>query len=175
VLPDLYPVDRSALETIEALRAGNHARTVRHPEEERPLTVTSSRAHVLTSSRAHVLTSSRPHMSPNRNGPPTPKDGGPSPHRLPGARGLTPSVLLPAAAARTDPSAVGRRGAPASIPKRPGRTARFTGASAASRIASRSDPSHGTPRRYVGVDEARELASPARVGVRTRIVKRLSP
>lgn len=99
---------------------------------------------------------------------------GPSPHRLPGVRGLTPAVLLPVTAARTDPSAVGRPGAPASIPRRSGRTARFTGASAASRIASRSDPSHGMPRRYVGMDEARELAPPVRVEVRTRIVKRLA-
>ena len=59
-------------------------------------------------------------------------------HRLPGARGFTPAVLLPAAAAWTDASAVGLSRAPASIPRRPGRAARFTSASAASRDGSRT-------------------------------------
>jgi len=76
---------------------------------------------------------------------------------------------------RTDASTVRRSGAPASIPKRSGRTARFTGASAASRIGSRTDPSHCTPRRYIGVDEATRLASPVRVRATARIVGRLSP
>jgi len=53
---------------------------------------------------------------------------------LPGVRGLTPSVLLHAATAWAASPAVGRTGAPASIPKRPGRAARFTGASAASQL-----------------------------------------
>jgi hypothetical protein len=71
----------------------------------------------------------------------------------------------------TDPSAVGRTRAPASIPMSPGRATWFASASAASRIGSRTDPSHGTPRRHVGVDEATRLASPVRDGIATRIVE----
>jgi hypothetical protein len=111
----------------------------------------------------------------NRDGGPTLSGRPPSPHQLPGARGFTPAVLLPAATAWTASSAGGPRGAPASIPKQPGRAARFAGASAAIRIRSRTDPSHCTPRRYVGVDEATRLASPVRVGAAARIVGRLSP
>lgn len=50
---------------------------------------------------------------------------------------------------------VGLTGAPASIPKRSGRTARFTGASAASR-PGRAGFSHCTPRRYIGVGKAHD-------------------
>ena len=51
---------------------------------------------------------------------------------LPGVRGFTPAVLLPVATAWTAPPAVGRTGAPASIPKQSGLTARFASAGAAS-------------------------------------------
>jgi hypothetical protein len=60
---------------------------------------------------------------------------------LPGVRGFTPAVLLPIAAAWTAPSAVGRPGAPASIPKQHGLAARFASASAASR-PGRGSASH---------------------------------
>ena len=52
---------------------------------------------------------------------------------LPGDRGFTPTVPLPAASAWPDSAAVRPTGAPASIPKRLGRAARFTSAGAASR------------------------------------------
>jgi four helix bundle protein len=167
ILGDLYTIDQRRRATIDDLR-------IRITRGLFGLLRSSGRPRT-PSSRNPVIPSSHHPVARNRNGGPILSDRPPSPHRLPGARGLTPAVLLPDATAWTDPSAGGRRGAPASIPKRPGRAARFAGASAASRIASRSDPSHGTPRRYVGVDEARELASPVRVGVRTRIVRRLSP
>jgi hypothetical protein len=91
------------------------------------------------------------------------------------SQGIDSPVLLPAATAWAVTPAGGRLGAPASIPMRSGRTTRFAGASAASRIGSRTDPSHCTPRRYIGVDEATRLASPVRVGATARIVGRLSP
>lgn len=46
--------------------------------------------------------------------------------------------------------------APDSIPRQAGHPAGFIGASAAIRIWSRTDPSHGTPRHQIGVDEARD-------------------
>lgn len=96
-------------------------------------------------------------------------------HWLPGARGFAPSVLLPSATAWTDESAVGLSGAPASIPKRLGRAARFTRVSAASRIESRIDPLHCTPRRYISVGKTRDWSRLPRVEVFTRIVGHLSP
>src|SRR5437870_10443746 len=51
---------------------------------------------------------------------------------------------------------VGRTGAPASIPKQPGRAARFTDVGAAGQIGSRTDPPHCTSRHHVDVDEARD-------------------
>jgi len=156
-LPDLYPLDEQNLAAIEVLR--------------QEITRGLSGSCAETGAESHVLPSSRPLVSQNRNGGPILSDRPPSPHQLPGVRGLTPAVLLPATAARTDPSAEGDQELRLH-PQASGRTTRFAGASAASRIASRSDPSHGMPRRHVGTDEARELASPARVGVATRIVGR---
>src|SRR2546425_9544508 len=51
---------------------------------------------------------------------------------------------------------VGRTGAPASIPKQPGRAARFTDVGAAGQIGSRTDPPHCTSRHRVDVDRARD-------------------
>jgi hypothetical protein len=50
----------------------------------------------------------------------------------------------------------GRRKAPVLIPRPDGRPTWFVHASAASRIGSRTDPSHCTPRRYVGAGGARD-------------------
>jgi hypothetical protein len=71
--------------------------------------------------------------------------------------------------------AVGLLGAPASIPLQLGPAARFASASAASRIESRIDPSHCTPRRQIGVDEARDWPRRLQSGWLTRIAGRLSP
>src|SRR5438477_11702763 len=51
---------------------------------------------------------------------------------------------------------VGRTGAPASIPKQPGRAARFTDVGAAGQIGSRTDLPHCTSRHRVDVDRARD-------------------
>src|SRR3989442_2621501 len=51
---------------------------------------------------------------------------------------------------------VGRSRAPASIPKQPGRAARFTDVGATGQIGSRTDPPHCTSRHHVDVDEARD-------------------
>src|SRR5216117_2895292 len=51
---------------------------------------------------------------------------------------------------------VGRTGAPASIPKQPGRAARFADVGAAAQIGSRTDLPHCTSRHHVDVDEARD-------------------
>src|SRR2546430_9851155 len=50
---------------------------------------------------------------------------------------------------------VGRTGAPASIPKQPGRAARFTDVGAAGQIGSRTDLPHCTSRHRVDVAGAR--------------------
>ena len=65
--------------------------------------------------------------------PAHPKVAGRLTRWLPGVRGFTPSVLLPLATAWTASPAVGRSGAPASIPTRPGLATWFTSAGAASR------------------------------------------
>ena len=95
-------------------------------------------------------------------------------HWLPGARGFTPAVLLPIAIRRLIGSALGRSGAPASIPQRLGRAARFAGAGAAvDQVADRPSALHaGAPRRR---GRGTRLASPARVDAITRIVRRLGP
>src|SRR5216683_586911 len=51
---------------------------------------------------------------------------------------------------------VGRTGAPASIPKQPGRAARFTDVGSAGQIGSRTDLPHCTSRHRVDVDRARD-------------------
>src|SRR6266704_6329428 len=51
---------------------------------------------------------------------------------------------------------VGRTGAPASIPKQPGRAARFTNVGAAGQIGSRTDLPHCTSRHRVDVAGARD-------------------
>src|SRR5712692_7361846 len=51
---------------------------------------------------------------------------------------------------------VGRTGAPASIPKQPGRAARFTDVGATGQIGSRTDLPHCTSRHQVDVDGARD-------------------
>src|SRR6266511_5678343 len=57
---------------------------------------------------------------------------------------------------------VGQTGALASIPKQPGRAARFANVSATGQIGSRTDLPHCTSRHYVDVDEATRLAPPVR-------------
>src|SRR6266496_4587418 len=51
---------------------------------------------------------------------------------------------------------VGRTGAPASIPKQPGRAARFTDVSATGQIGSRTDLPHCTSRHHVDADRTRD-------------------
>ncbi len=87
---------------------------------------------------------------------------------------MTPTVLLPAATAWAGSPAVGRPGAPASIPKRPGRAARFAGASAASQLG-RGPASHTAHRGATSAwaRHATGLACPG--GVITRIVGRPKP
>lgn len=93
---------------------------------------------------------------------------------LPGVRGLTPAVLLPTATAWAASPAVGRPGAPASIPKRPGRAARFTGAGAASQLGR--GPASRTARRGATSAWARHATGLAcSRGVITRIVGRPKP
>ena len=67
------------------------------------------------------------------------------------------TVLLPAAASRLF-RLLGRatRGLRESIPGADGHPSWFTHPGAASRIGSRTDPSHCTPRRQIGVAEARD-------------------
>ena len=55
----------------------------------------------------------------------------------------------------------GRKEASAVIPRPDGRPTWFDHARAASRIGSRTDPSHCTPRRYVGVDGTRDWPHPS--------------
>src|SRR5919106_3872711 len=102
-------------------------------------------------------------MGTNKSKPPGRHDRPPggSAHRLPGAGGFTPSVLLPVATRWLMRRSVGRSRAPASIPKQPGRAARFTDVSAAGQIGSRTDPPHCTPRHYVGVGKARDWPHPS--------------
>src|SRR5437762_1564638 len=58
---------------------------------------------------------------------------------------------------RLTDSSIGRAtGAPASIPKQPGRAARFTDVGAAGQIGSRTDLPHCTSRHRVDVDRARD-------------------
>ena len=59
----------------------------------------------------------------------------------------------------------GRKEASAVIPRPDGRPTWFDHACAASRIGSRTDPSHCTPRRYVGVDGTRDWSHPSGSGV----------
>src|SRR5207302_5525222 len=73
------------------------------------------------------------------------------------SRGIAPSVLHPAAAGLLIRRSVGRTGAPASIPKQPGRAARFTKVGAAGQIALRTDLPHYTSRHRVAVAGARDL------------------
>ena len=73
-------------------------------------------------------------------------------------------VLHPATAGGLLRRSVGRSGAPASIPKQPGRAARFAGASAAGQIGSRTDLPHCTSRHRIDVDRGTRLASAIRVG-----------
>ena len=82
--------------------------------------------------------------------------GGPPSRRLPGARGLPPSVPLPVAAAWPDSAAGRLTGAPASIPNAawPGRKVRRRGRCEST--GSRTGFSHCTPRRHIGVDETRD-------------------
>jgi len=70
---------------------------------------------------------------------------------------------------------VGRSGAPASIPKQPGRAARFTSMGATGQIGSRTDPPHCTPRHRVGEDKARDWPYLSEPESSSRIVGRLSP
>src|SRR5712691_5969674 len=51
---------------------------------------------------------------------------------------------------------VGRTEAPASIPKQPGRAARFTDVGATGQIGSRTDLPHCAPRHHVGADGTRD-------------------
>ncbi len=81
-------------------------------------------------------------------------------HELPGVRGLAPAVLLPVATAWTDASAVGRLGAPASIPNRSGHDLVVRSCGRCRSIESLTDSLHCTPRRHVGVGETTRLASP---------------
>src|SRR5712691_11773062 len=70
---------------------------------------------------------------------------------------------------------VGRTRAPASIPKQPGRAARFADVGAAGQIGSRTDLPHCTSRHHVDVAEARDwplLSESVRI---SRIDERLSP
>ena len=95
----------------------------------------------------HHLSPVTYHLSPKKKAAPTPKSGKPPTHELPGVRGFTPVVLLPAAAARTDSSAVGRRGAPASIPKRSGRDLEVHSCERCRSTWSRTGLLHCTPKR----------------------------
>ena len=72
-------------------------------------------------------------------------------------RGITAAVLLPPATGWLMRRSGGRGEALASIPRPDGHPTWFIHSSAASRIGSRTDLSHCTPRRKIGVDEARDL------------------
>ena len=71
-------------------------------------------------------------------------------------RGISAAVLLSPAAGWLIRRSGGRGEALASIPRPDGHPTWFVYASAASRIGSRTNPSHCTPRRKIGVDEARD-------------------
>ena len=70
---------------------------------------------------------------------------------------------------------VGRSGAPVSIPKQSGRTARFTSMGATGQIGSRTDLPHCTPRHRVGEDGARDWPQLSKPESRSQITGRLSP
>src|SRR5574341_266283 len=99
----------------------------------------------------------------------------PPSHWLPGARGFTPTVLLPSAAAWTDAPAVGLLGAPASIPRRQGlcRKVHQCERCDSDRVADRPFAlrAEALDRRGRGT----RLASPVRAGVATRIAGRPKP
>ena len=71
-------------------------------------------------------------------------------------RSITAAVLLPPATSWLIRRSGGRGEALASIPRPDGHPTWFIHSSAASRIGSRTDLSHCTPRRKIGADEARD-------------------
>lgn len=71
-------------------------------------------------------------------------------------RGITAAVLLPPATGWLIRRSVGRGEASVLIPRPDGHPTWFVHSSAASQIGSRTDRSHCTPRRKIGVDEARD-------------------
>ena len=74
----------------------------------------------------------------------------------PAGVGACAAVLLSPCHRLADRRSGGRREAPVLIPRPDGRPTWFVHASAASRIGSRTDPSHCAPRRYVGAGGARD-------------------
>src|SRR5215216_6922597 len=71
-------------------------------------------------------------------------------------RGIAAAVLLPPATGWLIRRSGGRGEALASIPRPDGHPTWLVHSSAASQIGSRTDRSHWTPRRKIGVDEARD-------------------
>ena len=71
-------------------------------------------------------------------------------------RGIAAAVLLPPATGWLIRRSGGRGRASVSIPRPDGHPTWFVHSSAASQIGSRTDRSHCTPRRKIGVDEARD-------------------
>ena len=90
-------------------------------------------------------------------------------------RGIAAVVLLPPATGWLIRRSGGRDEALASIPRPDGHPTWFIHSSAASRIGSRTDLSHCTPRRKIGVDEARDWLHLVQAEVITRINECLSP
>jgi hypothetical protein len=74
---------------------------------------------------------------------------------------LTPPFFSPPAIVWLFRLSRGRKEASAVIPRPDGRPTWFDHARAASRIGSRTDPPHCTPRRYVGVDGTRDWPHPS--------------
>lgn len=117
---------------------------------------------------------STPGRHKQKGGPLTCEVTGRPTHQLPGARGFTPTVLLPVAAAGPDAAAVGRTGAPASIPKRLGPAARFASAGAASQ-PGRGPASHAAHRGATSVWVRHATGLTDSRGVATRIDGRPKP